>query len=1006
MHFMDSASGRCDSSPLPGEGRQDLLHCTTRCKTIFQILSAIVLLAGLYALSRYSYLLFHTFIELFTAAVAAALFLLAWHSRKFTRDDAFVFLGCVNLCLAVIIILHTLAYKGMGVFVEWPGADLATQLWLISRTSESLSFLAFSFLIGRSLRPSVSLWGCLGVTSVLLGCVFLRGCFPTCYEEGVGLTRFKIVTEYLVCLALAGTMVILHRKRRLLDSHVHRLLTGSLASSILAGLAFTAYVNVYGHSNLLGHIFRLVSFFLLYQALIRSSLTRPYGTLFRELNGAREEVARRERYYRSILDHLHEDIRIIGPDGTVVEANRTYLESNGLSREQVIGLSCHCCAGPCEGMEGCGLGSAFATGKPVSRIHQHLRADGRTVHEDVLFSPLKDENGVVFQVIAAVRDVTELVETRKALEVRLMELDSIMESTEDGIMAMDERGRALHANTRFLDMWGLRADGPAVGEDRLKAKWASGFHPDPEVLMARLRDAHATVEEDCTVLQLKDGRTVEWYSRPLSIRDGKGGMIWVFRDVTFRRQMESQLSDSEHRLRTLVEEAPISIMTFDASGTVDFVNQYHLKVFSRNHGGKEAFLGRKITELPGLVRSGRTSELEPVLQGRPVVLDEVHVPKAGHGFSGYQRIKAVPIFRDSEVAGGILLREDITEQKRMAAVVEEQADHYRSIINATRDILYVIDTRGRILEVNDLACGIMGFDRSEFVGMSIPEIDATETSDEAVLRIQSVIERGSHRFESRHRTKAGKVLDVEVNVTFIPGSRHFVCFVHDISERKAVELALRQSLEEKIALLKEVHHRVKNNLQIVVSLLALQASRSRDPNVLDVLHDTRSRVHSMALLHEALYRSENLARTNFARYLEELCAQLLRSCAPVVGRVGIEAHVDPISLTLDQAVPCGLIVNELVSNALKHGYPDDRGGTITVEVHPVEEGQLRLRVSDDGVGLPSGGDDVKPRTLGLQLIGRLARQLGGRFTVDDGHAGGASFSVVFPLSEEARKEGY
>ena len=138
---------------------------------------------------------------------------------------------------------------------------------------------------------------------------------------------------------------------------------------------------------------------------------------------------------------------------------------------------------------------------------------------------------------------------------------------------------------------------------------------------------------------------------------------------------------------------------------------------------------------------------------------------------------------------------------------------------------------------------------------------------------------------------------------------------------RQVEEALRKSLDEKVALLKEVHHRVKNNLQIVASLLGLQAGRSVNRKVVGVLQDTRSRVRSMALLHETLYRSGNLARINFAAYLRDLCGQLLLASGPVASRVRMEYRVFQISLPMEQALPCGLIVNELVSNALKHGFP-------------------------------------------------------------------------------------
>jgi PAS domain S-box-containing protein len=235
---------------------------------------------------------------------------------------------------------------------------------------------------------------------------------------------------------------------------------------------------------------------------------------------------------------------------------------------------------------------------------------------------------------------------------------------------------------------------------------------------------------------------------------------------------------------------------------------------------------------------------------------------------------------------------------------------------------------------------------------------------------------------------------------YSPKKEHFVAIFDVITERKQAEEALKRSLKEKVALLKEVHHRVKNNLQIVASLLSLQAGRTPNPEVVDVLHDTRNRVRSMALLHEVLYRSGNLARINFAAYVRELCAQMLRSSGPAAARVRVENHVAPIGLALEQAVPCGLIISELVSNSLKHGFPEDRSGRVVVELQPGDGQRLVLSVRDDGVGLPPDLDPAGTSTLGLKLVSNLAGQLGGQLVVERPHEGGATFRVVFPVPED------
>lgn len=217
--------------------------------------------------------------------------------------------------------------------------------------------------------------------------------------------------------------------------------------------------------------------------------------------------------------------------------------------------------------------------------------------------------------------------------------------------------------------------------------------------------------------------------------------------------------------------------------------------------------------------------------------------------------------------------------------------------------------------------------------------------------------------------------------------------VQDITERKRAEIALRVALEEKTALLKEVHHRVKNNLQIVTSLLNLQAGQIQNPIALAALQDTQGRIRSMALLHESLYHDSRGGRVDGAAYLSHLCAHLRDAFGLAARRVRLHHDLAPVQLGLDQAVPCGLIVNELVSNACKHAFPGERGGEIWVELRAESADRLELVVIDDGAGLPPGLDWRRSDTLGLHLVAGLAQQLGA--TVEAQATAGTRFRLTF-----------
>ena len=204
----------------------------------------------------------------------------------------------------------------------------------------------------------------------------------------------------------------------------------------------------------------------------------------------------------------------------------------------------------------------------------------------------------------------------------------------------------------------------------------------------------------------------------------------------------------------------------------------------------------------------------------------------------------------------------------------------------------------------------------------------------------------------------------------------------------------RDSLREKDSMLKEIHHRVKNNLQIISSLLRMQADQIDSPVVRDALQDMQSRVRSMALIHEHLYRSDNLAAVNLAHYIQQLCQQLLRTLVTTPDSIHLHFNLTPCSLAIDQAIPLGLIVNELVSNAFKHAFPNGRHGEVRVDLLPLASGPgWRLRVADNGVGLPPDFDPARLTSLGMKLCLDLTRQLGTRLEIGAGP--GAQFAMEY-----------
>jgi two-component sensor histidine kinase len=246
-----------------------------------------------------------------------------------------------------------------------------------------------------------------------------------------------------------------------------------------------------------------------------------------------------------------------------------------------------------------------------------------------------------------------------------------------------------------------------------------------------------------------------------------------------------------------------------------------------------------------------------------------------------------------------------------------------------------------------------------------------------------VARRMGERQEIRARRKDGTEFPAEASISKVDvdGETMFTVILRDVTERVLVEERIRASLREKEALLKEIHHRVKNNLQVVSSLLGLQSRAVADPEMRKMFQESQDRIHSMALLHESLYQSQNLSQVDFPEYIRQLAAHLFHSYGVGVDRIHLRTDLDRLSLNLDAAMPCGLIINELISNSLKYAFPEGRSGEIRIELREHADGMARLVVADNGVGLRADIDWVNTRSLGLRLVRSLAEQLGGKIEV-------------------------
>lgn len=325
------------------------------------------------------------------------------------------------------------------------------------------------------------------------------------------------------------------------------------------------------------------------------------------------------------------------------------------------------------------------------------------------------------------------------------------------------------------------------------------------------------------------------------------------------------------------------------------------------------------------------------------------------------------------------------------------------IVDIADDAIISIDSDSKIRLFNQGAERIFGYSPAEILGRSLSVLIPARFRH---IHPEYVGEFAKSPTASRPMAQRGGIYGVRKNGKEFPaeasiskvevdGSQVLTVILRDVSETRLVERTLRSALEEKQVLLREVHHRVKNNLQVVSSLLNLQARSAPDEEVSRAFEECRHRIQSMALIHEQLYESEDFADVDFPEYIRQLAQRLFRSYNVHPGRVELHTEIGPVRLGINTAVPCGLILNELLSNSLKYAFPGAGGGAITIRVEKMQDESVLMSLSDDGVGLPPEVGFWNTKTLGLRLVRLLVRQIDGEIEL----AGppGAEFRIRFSL---------
>ncbi|MEH2435697.1 MAG: PAS domain S-box protein [Nostoc sp.] len=355
------------------------------------------------------------------------------------------------------------------------------------------------------------------------------------------------------------------------------------------------------------------------------------------------------------------------------------------------------------------------------------------------------------------------------------------------------------------------------------------------------------------------------------------------------------------------------------------------------------------------------------------------------------------------------LQAEITERQRIEQALRESEQRFRAAFHQAAVGIAHVAIDGRWLLVNQRFCDIIGYTSEELQLLTFQDITHPDDLDTDLKYIDQILADNIQTFsiEKRYFCKDSSIVWVNLTVSLMRESsgepKYFISVVEDISERQAAlrdrqqwEEQIQASLLEKEVLLKEIYHRVKNNLQVISSLLSLQSAYIKDPDDLVIFKQSQQRVASMALVHEKLYQSQDLARLNFGEYIRDLVASLFSAYEVNEDAIALRVNIDEqVFLGLDTAIPCSLIIHELVSNSLKYAFPGGRNGTIYIEMSKNTDHEITLIVSDDGIGLPSNFNFKNMASLGWQLVDALTNQIAGNMDIQG--AIGVEYQVKFTL---------
>jgi len=604
-----------------------------------------------------------------------------------------------------------------------------------------------------------------------------------------------------------------------------------------------------------------------------------------------------------------------------------------------------------------------------------------------------------------VRFYRERHRTAEALRENEERFRQVVETIREVFWLRDRNtGRILYISPAYETIWGR-----TVEEMYLKGpSFMENVHPEDKERVSishkALYEENRPFEEEYRIF--RPDRSIRWVrARTYPVFDRSGSVtrhVGIAEDITGRKRAEDALRRSEIRLKGILEATADGILAVDHQGKVISVNRRFAEMWRIppklvERGDDDALLAYVFDQLAdpeafmAKVRELYGSDKE---ETSVILFKDDRV---------FERFSS-PLILKSSIVGRIWSFRDITGRKRAEDALRQTEENFRRSLDDSPLGVRIVNAEGETLYANRAILDIYGYD-------SIEELRATplgdrytpESYDEFQLRKEKRRqgEDGPSEYQISIVKKNGEIRRVQVfrKEVFWNGTRRFQTLYHDITEQKRAEEAVQAALREKEVLLREIHHRVKNNMQVISSLFNLQAGHIKDEEARRILKEGQTRIRSMGLIHEKLYQSRDLSKIDFSAYIRSLLVHLFHAYRIDANQVRLETELEDVHLDINAAVPCGLLVNELISNALKHAFPEGRKGAVKIGLRRRDDGAVELRVADNGVGFPEKLDFRRTESLGLQIVNLLIGQLDGTIELERKRG----TAIVIAFQESGRK---